>query len=493
MLSLSSLFALFVYQLLFTSHLALAAPSQDRQEAINIFRAALRDSRYNFTEKDIGATATRLFGWQGCSTSEKQDIYSVQGKNLNWNEAAALDYLSPPFINEDDQKEIKKIIDTVSTIRGGSSLNPFKWWLHVRCDDPDDRCPCGRTTSTVAYVNNEDRDSGYASINFCPRYFELPNLDDAVKENGNKDLPWEHRADLDNYVGNKGRTWFHELLHIDWASGVLPGWHIRDISAFYYDDDNSYRHTGLYGAERTKALARYKFSPSFFIRRNADSFAMYAMAKYVQKVIGKYPHLPLAMKLDEVEDGPGFFVSGGISIDPEGIVTIAGSQDDDDTCHLYGGQEIPEKDVVPFNSSAWFWDLSVYPEDYQRQWRGWLAEAHPYKNWVRIVLMQTAMGPQWMAFQDTPDDPITDFCSAKILSKTLVEGDKNDLKFPTELPAFGAHEAKGCVYSRTSDLVGGMTCESGASNIRCWEDPAWGEMSECDGGRYMLGIKCDWK
>lgn len=99
---------------------------------------------------------------------------------------------------------ISEIIDTVSTIRAGSSLNPFKWWLHVRCDDPLNRCPCGRNNDLVAYTTNKDDDSGYARINFCPRYFALPNLDDTVKENSRKGLPVEHRANLDNYVQNKG-------------------------------------------------------------------------------------------------------------------------------------------------------------------------------------------------------------------------------------------------------------------------------------------------
>jgi hypothetical protein len=97
-----------------------------------------------------------------------------------------------------------EIIDTVATIRGGSSLNPFKWWLHVRCDDPNDKCPCGGTSSTIAYTKQEDSDSGYASINFCPRYFKLSNLDEVVKDNSKQELPISHRANLDNYVGNKG-------------------------------------------------------------------------------------------------------------------------------------------------------------------------------------------------------------------------------------------------------------------------------------------------
>ncbi|KAH7153976.1 hypothetical protein DER46DRAFT_687554 [Fusarium sp. MPI-SDFR-AT-0072] len=268
-----------------------------------------------------------------------------------------------------------------------------------------------------------------------------------VEDNSKKDLPVEHRADLRNYVRNKGRVWFHELLHIDWASGVFPAYHITDISAYFLDEGGFFRCQLIYDLEMNKGLARYKFDPAFFIRRNADSFAMYAMAKCVQKAVGKYPHLPLAITLDDVDDGPSLLMTGDMTIDLQGK-----TPDDEDG----PGKK---RDVVPFNSSAWFWGNSVYTEDYQRQLRGWLADVTSHHNRVRIVSMQTAMGPLWMAFQDTPDEPIKDFCTAKILARAPAEGDEHNLKFPTKLPAFDAHAAKGCNYSGTSDLMGGLSCE----------------------------------
>lgn len=99
---------------------------------------------------------------------------------------------------------LSEILETVGTIKGGWNINPLKWWLHARCDDPDNRCPCGGVSSTVAYTTNKDPDSGYARINFCPRYFGLDNLDQRVKENSKRELPISHRADLDNYIQNKG-------------------------------------------------------------------------------------------------------------------------------------------------------------------------------------------------------------------------------------------------------------------------------------------------
>lgn len=295
-----------------------------------------------------------------------------------------------------------------------------------------------------------------------------------------------------------GRVWFHELLHIDWASGVDAAWHIVDLFAMFSTVDGDVFKMKIYGPALTKGLAKFKLDPAWWIKRNADSFTMYAMAKVVQKATGSYPHLPLAMEFDGVDDnptlGPGFFTTDGITIDREGKTIVVGPRDrgecqDPDDEDRRGDLS----DVVPFNSSAWFMDSSYYPEDYNRKLRGWIADAYPRHNRVRIVLMQTAAGPQWMAFQDTPDDAIKDFCSAKILAKAVADGDQDNLKFPTELPAFDTHGAKQCVYTGSSDMVGGLTCEDGPSDIRCWQDFDWGTMSRCDGGQYMLGIKCDWK
>ncbi|KAF4441616.1 Killer toxin subunits alpha beta [Fusarium acutatum] len=424
----------------------------DLKGATDAFNAALRDSQYNLTEADgdIGDFATRLFGFEGCGGwgyPKRKAIYSgwqqawymmdaIRGKDLNWNEAAAVEFFAPPFINEEEQSAIKstifpKIIDTVVTIRAGSSLNPFQWGLHVRCDDPSDICKCKPNTQ-LAYTTNKDQESGKARIAFCPGYFLEPDLLKVIDENSKKGLPMEHRADLNNYVGNKGRVWFYELLHVDWASGVDPRHHIVDLYALYTRRDQNIAKQKIYNAAKTKGLAAFHLDPAWRIKRSAGNFAMYAMAKTVQKITGKYPHLPFASTLECVYDIPHIgidpFMAEGVMIDREGAAMID-------------------------------------PE---------------------------AAGPQWIVVQNTPENPIKDFCLAEILSKVPAKGDENDLGFPTELPAFEAHGAKGCVYSGTSNIVGSLACEDGPSNIRCWEDPEWREVSYCDGGKYMLGIKCDW-
>ena len=105
--------------------LSVHAQRASSQAAVDTFKGALIDSEYNLTDSDgdIGTLATRLFGWEGCGgwgSSKRKAIYSgwqqswqlmdaVKGKNLDFNNAAALEYLSPPFENEQDQAAIKSM------------------------------------------------------------------------------------------------------------------------------------------------------------------------------------------------------------------------------------------------------------------------------------------------------------------------------------------------------------------------------------------------
>ncbi|KAG5789305.1 hypothetical protein H9Q69_011635 [Fusarium xylarioides] len=275
-----------------------------------------------------------------------------------------------------------------------------------------------------------------------------------------------------------------------------PQYHIVDLYALYTQRDQTVVKQKIYNTAKTKGLAAFHLDPAWWIKRRADNFAMYAMAKTVQKITGNYPHLPFASTIECVYDVPHIgldsFMAKGVMIDRDGAAMIVpGGQG---KCQAPNDEHVPgDKNlVVPLNSTARFSSRSYYPEDYNRQLRGWLADANPRHNRVRIVLMQASMEPQWIVLQDTPKEPIKDFCLAKVLTKVPAKGDEDNPVFPTKLPAFEAHGAKGCVYSGTSNIVGSLTCEDGPSDIRCWEDPEWKEMSYCDGGKYMLGIKCDW-
>jgi len=90
-------------------------------------------------------------------------------------------------------------------------------------------CPCIIDTGVIAYTVQNDPKYQKPSISFCPRYFNLPTLDSKIRQWADKtiNLPSDY-ADLDNYYPNQGVTWFHELLHVGWAS-LNSAPHISDI------------------------------------------------------------------------------------------------------------------------------------------------------------------------------------------------------------------------------------------------------------------------
>ncbi|KAK7422803.1 hypothetical protein QQX98_001364 [Neonectria punicea] len=159
-------------------------------------------------------------------------------------------------------------------------------------------------------------------------------------ENGKPSVPVEQRADLDNYIRNQGRVWFHELLHIDWAAAVDTINHIRDLKAYYHQTEDVIVKAAMYGASLNKALARWKYDPAYWIKRNADSLTMYAMAK----------------------------------IDADGTTTIL-DPEKWDVCNAAADGEGPWDDGVFFNSSTGFADRSMFPEEYLVQYDAWREEA----------------------------------------------------------------------------------------------------------------------
>src|SRR5256885_4292724 len=60
--------------------------------------------------------------------------------NVDWNSAAALEYLGPAAFNKNQQKQIQVVFANAATVYPGSFFNPFTWYIRVRCDDPFKRC-----------------------------------------------------------------------------------------------------------------------------------------------------------------------------------------------------------------------------------------------------------------------------------------------------------------------------------------------------------------
>ncbi|KAF2718586.1 hypothetical protein K431DRAFT_252913, partial [Polychaeton citri CBS 116435] len=124
---------------------------------------------------------------------------------FDWNSAVAQEFWGSYERNNGFRSEIVDNLNRAASTSYQWWLNPFASRLHVRCDDPLNKCPCvGPSPGTVlAYVIG-----GNAEINFCPGYFSLPDLATVLVHQPN-DL-WEF---VDAFM-NKATCWAHELMHI---------------------------------------------------------------------------------------------------------------------------------------------------------------------------------------------------------------------------------------------------------------------------------------
>lgn len=119
---------------------------------------------------------------------------------------------------------------------------------------------------------------------------------------------------------------------MDWVSKAKQygsNAHVTDLKVVVTIEDGegqSSRVFKVYGPLMTKCLARWGYDTGTYTIQNADSLALFAMARYVQKALGDvYPHLPLApIPPDSVIDpNPGTFIADGLfTINSAGITTI---------------------------------------------------------------------------------------------------------------------------------------------------------------------------
>ncbi|OBT86430.1 hypothetical protein VE02_05307, partial [Pseudogymnoascus sp. 03VT05] len=238
----------------------------------------------------------------------------------------------------------------------------------------------------IAYTTNLDSKYGVARINFCPKYFVTKTLDD-VMSFADKSFPVNIYANIDTYMTNQAVTWFHELLHIDWASGASK--RIIDIKiGFTYSEKGKqvFRIISAYGAQPCKGLARYAENTGLWVIRNAESMAIYALAKFVQKKLGDvYPHLPLAPLPPTSVSGKGvgsdYFVADDLfTILANGSfeLPVNTTLDDDLEWSLSMGvcamAEDEHGDADPsdiLTLSADFALQTDYPTDYLSSWSSW--------------------------------------------------------------------------------------------------------------------------
>ncbi|KAI9658022.1 MAG: hypothetical protein M1821_002682 [Bathelium mastoideum] len=147
----------------------------------------------------------------------------------------------------------------------------------------------------------------WSKITFCNRFFNMANLA-TVTRNAKKN-PGDYANNLWNYQ-NQARVMFHEMTHLNYfmnapaSSPYVDDLHIR------YKLGKSFINKVAYGPEYIKMLANWQRAGrgGFYTQRNgilnplnyifksdlaaADSYAWFAVAKYVESQIGRYPSEP---------------------------------------------------------------------------------------------------------------------------------------------------------------------------------------------------------
>lgn len=284
--------------------------------------SALDENAYstsNFATYNLTDLATKLTGWEGCTIENgmpSKAIYSgwVQSwklmnlmykeakSGIDFNSAAAVEYLAPPAQNYPQQSAFNNIFLNLATIQPGYITTPFDWRIHVRCDDPNGLCSCGPDVGpTAAY----------------------------------------------------------------------------------------------YGPRATKMLARWWLATGSWTIRNADSFTMFALARYVQSKTSFYPHLPLAPRPPPSDvsgsDAGGtdyFDVSGLFNMSSDGTVVMDGDTTEYDelawdptvgACAAVDDEDGTGDDSQILTLSASFAPESAFPTDYMSSWSSWagLTTAQP--------------------------------------------------------------------------------------------------------------------
>ncbi|KAI9761721.1 MAG: hypothetical protein M1840_001725, partial [Geoglossum simile] len=331
-----------------------------------------------FAQDDNDNLRTQLVGFEGCDQTKQNtirqawrdswQIMDVIGDiNINWDEAAAVEFLGPPAFNQGQRAAIQDILRNLGTITGrGIPVPPFDWSVHVRCDDWKLWCPSS-VDKTEAYTTNEDGNN-IATINFCDPFFTKPTLG-AVIVNARRANNPRYMFNLANYDS----TTFHELLHINWVhkSGRYGlNREVEDYRIEFWDGSPSegrYKTRDVYGPERAKILARYR-NPSqigAIIARSDENLGLYALAKLIQQKFGAYPHLPLVNSVPSQR--PWISLSDSLFLVNETGGIVANSSVPDDSVLF--------SDFLPGDNSSIiidaFFDDSDLPADYIAAWKGW--------------------------------------------------------------------------------------------------------------------------
>jgi hypothetical protein len=211
-----------------------------------------------------------------------------------------------------------------------------------------------------------------AYVNFCPKYFTALTLDNAMTY-ANLDLGVETYANMAKYANNQGHIWIHELFHVDWAA-FTPDLtnlnHITDVKMKIPLVDGESFIVKADGPQMTKILARWTISTGTWIVRNADSLALYILAKYVQAEMDIYPHLPIVATVP-LDVGKNLIFNGAFTMNANGTASDVNLTNPDLLTNTAAACVDPTtEDYLTLTYD--FTDQGDYPTDYISDLNTWI-------------------------------------------------------------------------------------------------------------------------
>lgn len=283
----------------------------------------------NFTAENW--RGTRLFGWVGCDkgarniiTETWDDFYKLAQqpslyKNIDWDSQAAKEIWGDPVdhrkqLSDHTKSQIQQIFQSTQQMYDTGWLPPYLWdppwlprklWIRVRCSPDGDlrkwcseskpgQCPPGNAIPPKRKKNEEETveaysepENDYSTVTFCSYFFNdkdnMRSLGETMDEvrRGNR-----AQNDLWSYQ-NRARVMFHEMTHANYfmnAPDKNP--YVDDLRIDIRGRGTSeHKNLASYGPERIKYLANYQRvdKGGFYTQRNADSYAWFAMANWIEK------------------------------------------------------------------------------------------------------------------------------------------------------------------------------------------------------------------
>ena len=253
----------------------------------------------NAPSGNVTADSVVLFGFEQCDTIGR--IFGKDGKafiqdgliemndmiewtrdysgvrvypDIDWASAAAIEFFGPGYKNIPYRQAIQYNMDRLANA-------DYAWllgnWIHVRCDDIAQGCS-GRTIMYTMHDCEEDN-----QINVCPQYFLKDKLSDVM----NTTPRWAEYRDNILLYNSRALSWAHELMHISFI-----GHTIAQPDRTYIKDDFIHSQGTAFKAYRPidcKYLSYSDRVPIPFTINNPQNYAYFALANYIQKIVGYYP------------------------------------------------------------------------------------------------------------------------------------------------------------------------------------------------------------